>query len=103
MEEQTEELRKPLIIITDHAFERAKERLSLNRKVFMKLSEKAFDKGLKHSEMKGNLKKYATAIWFKYKTGDNMRVYGENLFLFEKNILITVYQLPNNLKKYVSL
>lgn len=92
-------LTEPLIQITDHAFDRGKDRLGLNKDSFQKLSEKAFTSGIKHSDTKGSLNKYISKVWFKYRVADNIRIYGEYLFLFQKNILITVYLLPNNLKK----
>lgn len=55
------------IIITNHAYERAKERLKWNSKVLDKMSEKAFYSGLKHKDVKGSLMRYLTKLWFSYK------------------------------------
>jgi hypothetical protein len=92
-----------IINVTNHAFDRAKERLSLNANALTRLAEKAFTSGLKHSDMKGKLEKYITKLWFMHKSADNIRVYGENVFVFIGNTLITVYQLPNELRKYVKV
>lgn len=96
-----EEIIQSLIEITNHAYDRAKERLSLNKKTFLKLAESAYLKGIKHSDTKGSLCKYITKIWFSYKSADNVRIYGQNVFLFRGNLLITVYQLPNDLRKHL--
>lgn len=87
--------------ITEHAYERAKERLSWNTKVLDKMAEKAYNEGIKHADTKGQLKKYVDKIWFKHKVCNNIRIYGENIFLFGNNRLITIYQLPNELRKHV--
>lgn len=89
------------VAITEHAYERAKERLSWKSKVLDKMAEKAFLKGIKHKDTKGSLNKYVTSLWFKYKHANNIRIYGENIYFFSDNTLITIYQLPNNLRKHV--
>lgn len=87
--------------ITDHAYERAKERLSLNKAALERLAVKALEQGKKHSDTKGQLKKYIDGLWFRHRNANNVRLYGENLFLFVDNTLVTVYQLPNNLRKHM--
>ena len=89
------------IKITKHAYLRAKERLSLNSKSLDRLSERAFYVGIRHSQTKGYLKKYITKLWFDHLKANNIRLYGENVFFFVDKTLITVYQLPSDLKKYL--
>lgn len=88
-----------LIIVTDHAYNMAKERLSMNGSSFHKLSEKAFYNGVKHGETIGNLRKYIDGLFLRHKTAGNIRIYGENIFFFAGNFLLTVYQVPLNLRK----
>lgn len=88
------------MVITNHAYERAKERLGWTQKVLDKMSSKALSEGIKHSDTKGRLNKYITATYFSYKSANNIRIYGENVYLFDKDVLITIYQLPNNLKTH---
>lgn len=87
--------------VTEHAYQRAKERLSWNHKVCDKMSEKAFLEGIKHKDTKGSLHRYVTKLWFSYRHANNVRIYGENIFFFCDNRLITLYQLPNDLRKHV--
>lgn len=89
------------IIITEHAYGRAKERLGWNTSALIKMAEKAYLEGIKHGDTKSSLKKYIDKLWFDYKKANNIRIYGENIFFFSGNILITIYQLPNNLKKHL--
>jgi len=89
------------VLITEHAYERAKERLNWKSKVLDKMAEKAFLEGIKHKDTKGSLIRYLTKLWFNYKHCNNVRIYGENIFFFCDNRLITLYQLPNHLRKHV--
>ena len=95
------------VIITNHAYERANERLSLSRESFVRLAKKAYIDGVSHGETKGKLKKYLDKLWFKHKNHiygqNNVRIYGENIYMFRDNILVTVYQLSYDLRKYIKL
>ena len=91
------------IVITEHAFQRAKERLGLNQKAFKTIAMKSFVAGKKHDQLKSQLKEYISSLYLQYKNANNIRIYGEIVYLFTNNVLITVYQLPNDLKKYTKL
>ena len=91
------------VIITNHAFERAKERLRWNNKVLIKMANKSFFDGIKHKDTNGKLNKYITKLWYDYKHCNNIRIYGENLFFFTDNKLITLYQLPNEFKAHAKI
>lgn len=86
------------IVITDHAFQRAKERLGFDRRAAERISLKAYVAGKKHAQCKGRLKRYLDALYLQYHNANNMRVYGEAVYLFCGNKLITIYNLPNEYK-----
>lgn len=91
------------IEISHHAFERMHERLGLNKKAIIRMVEKAYELGLTHNQASGNLYKYISQQHNLYKhKGNCIKIYGENMFVFNKQvdrvILVTVFQLPNNLK-----
>ena len=44
-----------MIIITEHAYDRANERLSWSKKILDKMALKAYKQGKKHKETKGHL------------------------------------------------
>lgn len=90
-------------IATKHAYKRAKERLGWKKPVLDKMMIKALEEGLTHSQSKSKLNKYISKLWFTYKTANNCRIYGENIFLFNNNVLITVYRVPNELIKYITI
>ena len=92
----------PVVHITDHAYERAKERLSWKTSVLEKMAEKAYNDGICHKDTKGSLNKYVSGVWARYKKANRIRIYGENIYLFCGNSLVTIYQLPQNLRKHVT-
>lgn len=107
-----------IVRISDHAFDRSKERSGLNKKATLRLAEKAYHEGIKHSDTNGRLYKYISSLAGRSPTkGISIRIYGEAVYLFSKKdkngnmhidqdgtpviLLITVIPLPNNLKSLV--
>ena len=88
------------ITITDHAYDRAKERLGLKRESLNRVAVKAFEGGKKHGDIKGTLHRFITKLWFEHKNCNNVRIYGENIFFFCNTTLITLYRLENKLIKH---
>ena len=86
------------ITITDHAFSRAKERLGFDRPATERIALKAYIAGKKHSECRGQLKKYIDSLYLQYHTANNIRIHGEAIYLFTSTRLITIYTLPNQYK-----
>lgn len=83
-----------------HAQERGEERMNLDIKAFERLAHKALEEGITHSESKGNLHKYMTGRILAHNNYiNNARIYGEFLYLFSNETLVTVFQLPHNLKR----
>lgn len=91
----------PPVCITEHAKERARERLKWNAETLEKMSERAMNIGVKHSDTRGKLNRFMSKIYLQHKTANNTRIYGEHIYIFADNVLITVIQLPTVLKKYI--
>lgn len=85
--------------ITQHAYDRARERLGLNKNSFDRLVEKTLISGRKANTFKGTIRKYFDRLSIIYKTSPV--VYGEYLLFFVGGRVITTYQLPSHLKKYL--
>ncbi|MDR6548508.1 hypothetical protein J2810_004598 [Chryseobacterium rhizosphaerae] len=100
MEKSENSEKTPFIEITHHAYKRAKERYQWPAKVLDKMAEKAYFNGIKHSQAKGSFKKYLDKLWHQHKHTNNIRIYGEDIYFFTGNLLITLYQLPNNMRKH---
>lgn len=84
-----------IVIVTDHAYDRAKERLSIKKESLDRLAEKAFNEGLKQSDTTGRVHRYITKL---NEKANNIRIYGDNIFIFDDNRLLTVYQLRLDMK-----
>lgn len=84
--------------VTKHAKQRIKERMGLKKKTSDRVANLALEKGLKIKETKGKLKKFLNSVFLSHGVGDNIRLYAEKVFIFQGNCLITVLQLPNELK-----
>lgn len=87
------------MIITKHARQRMKQRCGTNKKATDRIAQIAFENGLKHNELTGNLKKWVDSLYFKKCTANQIRIYGDKAYLFGNDKLITVIQIPHNLVK----
>ena len=83
--------------VTEHAIHRAKERIGWNADAVSRMAVKAFNEGIQHSETSGRLNRYFTALYFKSTSANNIRIYGEHVFLFCDSWLVTVIPLPREL------
>ena len=91
------------IQVSMHAEKRMIERLGINKRAVQRLAEKAYKDGIRHKDAVGRLKKWMTYRFSQNRNANNMRVYGEFLYVFCGNILVTVYIVPNELRKLVQL
>jgi hypothetical protein len=86
------------VALTEHACKRARQRLSWNAATLERMSKKAFESGLKRKNTNGLLKKYLDHLWNEHKYANNLRLYGETLFVFSNHRLLTVWHLPPDLR-----
>lgn len=107
-----------IINVSNHACDRLRERSGLNKKSVERLANRAYSKGLKCSELKGNVYKYVSSITGKSSKGCDIRIFGDKVFIFSKLnkskqveyddnnkriiTLITVMQVPSNLVKQLN-
>lgn len=89
------------VYVSEHAFERMKERCGLNRKSAMRMVQKVYDNGENMNGAKGYL-----AQWLREKKEgnpeyDKFLMYGDYVYLFAHTTLVTVLHKPHkNSKKY---
>lgn len=90
-----------MIEFTSHSIDRARSRLGLSRLSLARLAQRAFHGGITHQDKSacGDLNRYLRAVCRSDTPANNLRVYGEHLFLFKDAVLLTVYELPAELKR----
>lgn len=98
LEEQLVDQIEDKIEVSRHAYERLHERCGLSRKAATRMAEKAFYIGMKHSDTKGQINRWITSLYFNNKNANNIRLYGNFAYIFCNKILVTVLEIPNNLK-----
>lgn len=84
--------------ITDHARERARERLGWNSSALDRMAEKALNEGVAHVHTRGRLNRYLGKLFTEHRTANNTRLYGEHVFIFHNEVLITVFPLPREMR-----
>ena len=85
-------------LITDHARERAKERLGWNHSALDRMAERALNEGVAHTHTRGRLNRYLGKLYMERKKANNTRLYGEHVFIFSNEVLITVFPLPREMR-----
>lgn len=87
-----------MIWVSRHAEHRLQERCGINKKSVQRIAERAFTDGIQHADTKGNLHKWVDSLFFKNRTANNIRLYGDKAFIFAGYNLVTVIQIPANLR-----
>ena len=81
--------------ITDHAYFRAKKRLGVKPRSLDRTIDRIFDQGIAIYQTRGSLFQYLMRLQEKNHAINQLRIYGDNLYLFADHTLVTVYQLPS--------
>lgn len=84
--------------VSKHAEKRLIERCGLNKRSVQRIAEKAFTHGIVHKDTKGNLHKWVDSLYFRNRSANNIRLYGDKAYIFAGDILVTVLQIPSNLR-----
>lgn len=85
------------IIISEHAFGRAKRRLQLRGNSLVRFARKALNEGIGFREATGKLSKYIKREYKYFYIANNIRIYGHVVYFFKNNVLLTVLELPQPL------
>jgi hypothetical protein len=87
-----------MVSVTSHAKRRLKERCGVSKNSAMDMAERAFNRGISFENASTDLKKYISSVYIRHeKIGDNIRIYGNMVYVFDNRTLITVYPIPGNL------
>lgn len=90
--------------LTKHSNDRMKERMNLNKSAKQKKADTVFEKGIRHEESTGSLRKYFDYLYLHtngYHSGE-IRIYGREVFVFlNDGTLKTVFPLPKQYNQNV--
>jgi len=87
------------LYITNHAEDRFKERVGLPKRLAAKNAALALERGITHAEATGKLRHYFDKLYMAQETANNIRIYCGNVYIFSYDTLITVFPLPQSLRK----
>lgn len=91
-----------MVRATVHAKKRLRERSGIPKSATMKMTERAYEKGIKRTDAKGRLRVFLDEQYEKNGGfGNELRVYGDFLYIFHEMSLITVYAVPQDVRKYI--
>jgi len=88
-------------VITHHASDRAWDRLGLKPDSVQRLANMAFANGIRQEDTAGSQARYLGALFMQEKTANNLRVYGDAVFIFVGNVLVTAHHLPHRYRETV--
>lgn len=90
------------VILTTHSKQRMKERCGFKKKSKQRMAERVFLDGITPEETNGNLKKWLEAVTRKNTDIDNLRLYGDKIYLFADRTLVTVFWIPKQFMSRVN-
>lgn len=90
------------ITVTKHASLRMRKRLGIPKKSVNKISTKAYWLGVGESQVSGVLKKYIQEKNEKGYVFRTYKIYGNDIYVFDQLILITVMHIPGRYQKYLN-
>lgn len=82
------------IVLTNHARERMKKRTNYSPTRAEQIAEEAYYCGKGVSDFKGKTKRYLENV-LQASSGDELRVLGNDIYLFGNGCLITTFPFPN--------
>ena len=92
-----------MISITKHAKKRIRQRCGLSSRSIERLSDKILTVGLSYSDCTGLLKQWMGDTYSIENTANNMRIYGDKVYILREEVLITVLNLPSEYMKTATI
>jgi len=81
--------------VTRHAEHRTRERVGIPKKAVRRAAARAITQGVKRVETDGGLRKYLDYLYFRNGGSvDNIILYGDKVYLFNVDTLVTVLTIP---------
>ena len=86
------------IRLTNHGAKRLRERLGIPKRACQRAAQKAYDEGITFKNTAGEAHRFFDKIYHKNDSVNNTKVYGQFAYLFSNNVLITVLNIPKDIK-----
>lgn len=91
-----------MITVTMHGKRRIHERCGVGSKAANRLAGIAFDKGINPSETVGQLNGYLNSLYLYNGQANNIRLYGDKIYIFCNDVLVTVFDTPRKYRNIVN-
>ena len=88
--------------VTRHASKRMRERVGIPKKAVQRTAQLALDYGYRHSQTRGKLNEFLNKVYLQQGTANNMRVFGDKVYVFCGNTLVTVLQIPQDIARHIN-
>ena len=75
--------------------DRMLERGGLNRKSIQRIANQVYSNGYPIERTKGRLRKWMYKISKSNSSAQNLRIYGDKLYIFSNDVLITVFKIAS--------
>lgn len=86
--------------VSRHGERRARERVGLPKRAVERNAQRALTEGIGYREATGALRRYLGWLYERYDgNGNNIRIYGDKVWIFHDGILITVLNVPGEHRK----
>ena len=86
--------------VTKHGGKRSRERVGIPKKAVDRNAKNALEKGVRYEDTCGAMRRYLDWLYLKGSgEANNMRVYGDHVYLFHDEILITVLNVTPEHRK----
>ena len=86
-----------MAVTTKHGKRRMCERAGITSGCAAKMASRILKNGFRHTDTIGDLRGYLGHCWAKHHNSNNMRVYGDKLYIYTGERLITVLNIPQNI------
>lgn len=86
--------------VSRHGERRARQRVGLPKRAVERNAKRALVEGIGYREATGALRRYISWLYELYDgNGNNIRIYGDKVWVFHDAILITVLNVPGEHRK----
>lgn len=86
--------------VSKHGAKRARQRVGLPKRAVERNAQRALVEGIGYREASGALRRYISWLYELYDgNGNNIRIYGDKVWVFHDGILITVLNVPSEHRK----